>query len=160
VKRRRWVTPVVGAFALVVGIMIGSAGGGSSDTPSASAPDVTTTDEYRALAAERDDLAAQVEDLTAGEQPAAEAPAEEPADAPAALTNGDYIMGTNIEPGRYTMTVADGAIPIGYVDQTNGDEYLAQESAVDAGTAIVVDLVDVPGSIVEFSGVEGITKVG
>jgi len=58
------------------------------------------------------------------------------------------------------MTVADGAIPIGYVDQTNGDEYLAQESAVDAGTAIVVDLVDVPGSIVEFSGVEGITKVG
>lgn len=156
-RRRRWVTPVVGAAALVVGIAIGSAGGGSSDAPTSASADVTKSAEYQALVSERDALAQQVEDLSAtpAEAPAAEAPA-----APAGLTNGDYVVGTNIEPGRYTMTVQDSVIPIGYVDQTNGEDFLAQESASDVGASIVVDIVDVPGSIVEFSGVENITKVG
>lgn len=157
-RKRAWKAPTfIGIGAFVLGTLIGSAGGASS--PSAdSAPTVAAAgqsegvsqDQYQALVAERDNLKGQVQQLQD-----AEAEAKAQAAAPAGLVNGDYIVGQTIEPGRYSMTVTD----LGYVDQQNGDDFLAQEVG-QAGETMIVDVQDVPGSIVSFQGVTAITKVG
>lgn len=148
-KPRKWLAWVFVVAAFLFGLAIPTGGGSGS---SSEATPVTESDEYKALAAERDELAAQVE---AQGEPAAEAPAEEAPAEPEGWTTGDYIMGTNIEPGRYSMTVTD----MGYVTQMDGSDFLVQELG-EAGETMVVDFADVPGSIVEFSGVTDITKIG
>ncbi|ACQ80712.1 hypothetical protein Bcav_2462 [Beutenbergia cavernae DSM 12333] len=138
---------VVGSIAaLIVVIAAASSGGSTPDEAAAPPPAVENTED--APAAEAPAEADSASD--------AEAPAD-PAPAPAELTNGQYIVGTTIEPGRYSMVVEDGAFAHGYVDQQDGDTYLAQETGGEAGATLIVDIVDVPGSIVEFSGVTQIT---
>ncbi|MBD5785072.1 hypothetical protein IF650_02660 [Cellulosimicrobium terreum] len=177
-RRRHWMAPTfVGIGALVVGILIGTAAGGSDEPPvfvdsagsteSTTEVDVTASDEYQALVEERDALQGQVADLegqvdglekdAGAAQDEAEKAAEK-AKAPAGLGNGQYIVGDTIEPGRYTMSVEDDGI-VGYVDQQDGDDFLAQEVG-EPGETIVVDIADAPGSIVTFRDVTGITKLG
>lgn len=154
-RKRHWKAPTfIGIGAFVIGILIGGAGGSGDPSPTvtvtadgeAGAP-VTESQEYKDLAAERDALQKQVDDAAA---------AAAQAEAPAGLTNGMYIVGTDLEPGRYSMVGQDS---LAYVDQKDGDDFLVQEVAGE-GETIIVDIADVPGSLVSFSGVTQITKVG
>jgi hypothetical protein len=79
-----------------------------------------------------------------------------PAPEPTGLQAGMYIVGTELEPGRYSMICGEWG---GYVDQKDGDDYLAQEVGSD-GARILVDIENVPGSIVTFSRVTDIQKIG
>jgi hypothetical protein len=148
----------------VGGLILGAAmAGGDSSTPSAAAPAATVTApaDTAALAsmtAERDAAVKRADTAEAAiaQRDADAAAADAAAAAPAGLVDGMYVVGTDIEPGRYSMV---GTSAFGYVDQQNGDDYLAQEVA-GSGERIVVDIANVPGSVVSFRSVTEITKIG
>ena len=84
---------------------------------------------------------------------------EAPGTAPAQLSNGDWLVGTELAPGQYSAAVdTDAAIVLAMVSQTNGTEILDITSG-DTGN-VVFTVKDVPGSVVSFSGVKDIQKVG
>lgn len=166
----RWAT-YGGAALLAFLIGWGAGGGQSSPTAAVTSPaaspaavDVTTSPEYLALVTERDKAVADkgiaersLATVTAQRDAAVAVAAAVPAAPPASgITTGQYIVGTDLEPGRYSM-VATGST--GYVDQQNGKTYLAQEVAPN-GDRIIVDIANVPGSIVTFRDVTNIKKVG
>ncbi|WP_456826169.1 hypothetical protein [Cellulomonas sp. P5_E12] len=85
--------------------------------------------------------------------------AEVPGVAPAQLGNGDWLVGNEITAGQYSAVVdTDAIIVLGSVTQTNGTEILDITTG-DTGN-VVFTVKDVPGSVVSFSGVKDITKVG
>ncbi|WP_456787114.1 hypothetical protein [Cellulomonas sp. P5_C5] len=84
---------------------------------------------------------------------------EAPGTAPAQLGNGDWLVGTELTAGQYSATVdTDAAIVLAMISQTNGTEILDITSG-DTGN-VVFTVKDVPGSVVSFSGVKDIQKVG
>lgn len=78
---------------------------------------------------------------------------------PAEITNGDWLVGAELAPGRYSGTVDTASIvALGTISQTNGT------SVVDINTGtegtVILDVADVAGSVVSFSGLLDIQKVG
>src|SRR4051812_49302232 len=85
--------------------------------------------------------------------------AEVPGTAPAQLGNGDWLVGTELAAGQYSAVVDTSAtIVLGMISQSNGAEVLDLTTG-DTGN-VVFTVKDVPGSVVSFSGVKDITKVG
>ncbi|PJJ68570.1 hypothetical protein CLV28_2986 [Sediminihabitans luteus] len=85
--------------------------------------------------------------------------ADQPGTVPDAYTNGDWLVGAEIEPGKYQGTVdPDAAIVLGSVSQTNGTDVLDITTG-DEGK-VVFDVQDTEGSVVSFSGLTDIQKVG
>ena len=89
---------------------------------------------------------------------------ENTADVPGTLaetvTNGDYRVGIELAPGKYSAVVdTDSVIVLGSVTQyaENGD--VIDLAVGDAGK-VVFTVKDAAGSIVSFSGFSEITTVG
>ncbi|KQS98456.1 hypothetical protein [Cellulomonas sp. Leaf395] len=82
-----------------------------------------------------------------------------PGTAPAQLGNGDWLVGTELTAGQYSAAVdTDALIPLAMVSQSNGTDILDLTTG-DTGN-VVFTVQDVPGSVVSFSGVKDIQKVG
>lgn len=96
-----------------------------------------------------------------GKAPAASAPAgdstEAPADEPAAATisNGDHVVGTDIEPGQYRAEVEESVIALCTVSQTKDDDVLDIRNANEGSVIFTVQ--DKDGTVVSFSGCQNIT---
>ncbi|GIG22256.1 hypothetical protein Cch01nite_29800 [Cellulomonas chitinilytica] len=85
--------------------------------------------------------------------------AEVPGTPPGVLGAGDWLVGPELAAGRYAATVdTDTSIVLGVITQTDGADILDTTSG-DTGT-VVLTVQDVPGSVVSFSGVTDIHKVG
>lgn len=95
------------------------------------------------------------------ESPAASAPADdEPVveEGAAAISGGDHVVGTDLAPGQYRAEVKKSIIALCTVTQKNGSDYLDVRNASEGSVIFTVQ--DVPGSVVSFSGLVDIRKIG
>ncbi|WP_456843775.1 hypothetical protein [Cellulomonas sp. P5_C6] len=131
--RHKILTGIGGVAALAIVLSVATHGGGDDPAPTAD-----TTVEAP--------VAAAVEDAAETETPAP-APAEE---APAGITGGDHIVGTDIAAGQYRATVDDSFFDLCSVTQKNGDDILDIRTANEG--AVIFTVQDVAGSVVSFDG--------
>lgn len=84
------------------------------------------------------------------------APSAAPVDS---LGNGDWLVGTDIQPGQYQGTVDVASImPLGTAAQFQGAEILDIQNAQEGNVIFTVQ--DIPLSVVSFSGFSAIEKIG
>lgn len=147
----------VGIGAGLLGLIIGSAGASGSPTTSAApaaAPAVTVT-------APANGEPAPTVTVTAQPKPAptvtvtqkAEAPAPKKPEPKAAFSDGQYVVGEDIEPGRYrtVQNAQDVSNYLCYLDVQDDGEYLAQE-VTDKGKTIVNIKKSWKGAVLDSSG--------
>ncbi|HWM32738.1 MAG TPA: hypothetical protein VNR36_00720 [Pseudolysinimonas sp.] len=78
---------------------------------------------------------------------------------PSSITNGDWLVGTELPAGQYKGTVDTKAlIALGTISQSDGKNVLGIQIG-DEGD-VIFTVKDVPNSVVSFSGLTGIQKVG
>jgi hypothetical protein len=152
-KRRRpigWIVALV-ATAVVFGscgLAVGAGGDTETVAADASDPAPTVTETVTQGGAE------SIVEVTVTETAAAPAPepAPEPEAPAAAFSDGQYIIGTDVTPGRYrTVLPAEETGGFCYADIQNGEgNFLAQEVR-DAGQTIL-DVPDVAGAILSTQG--------
>ena len=130
VGRHKFLTAVGSFVVLIVAIVIATSGGGDAK-PEAAAPVV----------------AADVVDDAAVVAPEESAPVEE---APAGITGGDHIVGTDIAAGQYRAAVDDSFFDLCTVSQKNGDDILDIRTANEGSVIFTVQ--DIPGSVASFDG--------
>lgn len=84
------------------------------------------------------------------------APSAAPVDS---LGNGDWLVGTDIQPGQYQGTVdVTSIMPLGTASQYQGAEILDIQNAEEGNVIFTVQ--DIPLSVVSFSGFSAIEKIG
>ena len=76
------------------------------------------------------------------------------AEAPAGLTGGDYIVGTDIAAGQYRAGVEASIFELCSVSQKNGDDILDIRTATEGSVIFTVQ--DIAGSVASFDGCTGI----
>lgn len=79
---------------------------------------------------------------------ASEATSEEPADP--SISNGDHIVGTDVQPGQYRAEVEDSIIPLCTVSQSADGNVLDIRNANEG--SVIFTIQDRPGTVVSFSG--------
>lgn len=78
---------------------------------------------------------------------------------PTEIANGDWLVGAELAPGRYSGTVDTATIvALGTITQTNGTNVVDINTGTE-GT-VILDVADVAGSVVSFSGLLDIQKIG
>lgn len=127
-KRRRWLTPVASVGGLIVGVIIGSAGGETEPAEVTAEPEVVTetvevpgevpADELAALEqreAELSEREAALDDREAGldDREAALDTTEQQVAASTIPGDGVYVVGEDIEAGEYRTSGPSGDNPVG-----------------------------------------------
>lgn len=124
---------LIGIGAFVIGILIGSAGDGSSGTtaqPAAGGPIATVTAPGKTVteAAKPGPTVTVTEAAKPGPTATVTEKASEPDAQDSAISDGQYEVGTDIKPGRWkTTTKAEENGSLCYADVQSGGDYLAQE---------------------------------
>lgn len=76
---------------------------------------------------------------------------------PTEITNGDWLVGSELAPGQYRGTVdSESTIPYGAISQTKGTQVLDIRNANEG--SVVFTVKDVAGSVVSFQGLTDIRK--
>ena len=79
--------------------------------------------------------------------------------APSPITNGDWLVGTELPAGQYKGTVdTDAIIALGTIAQYNGKDVIDVQISDEGDVILTVQ--DVPNSVVSFSGLLDIEKIG
>jgi alpha-glucuronidase len=71
------------------------------------------------------------------------------------ISNGDHLVGTDIDPGVYRADVKSGIMELCSVSQRKEDGQIIDIRLVDSGS-VIFTVADVNGSVVSFTGCENI----
>jgi hypothetical protein len=151
-KQRRWPWAVGG---LVLGIILGASGGGSDDPKPAAntaaaaatpAPTVTVTAPAAA--------AAPAPTVTVTAAAPAPAPAAEPAGAKTTVGNGQWLVGSDVEPGTYKSPATDGGLC--YADTNDGEGNINQQEVTPEGPTVIT--VSKKDKVFKVNGCEDFVK--
>ncbi len=79
---------------------------------------------------------------------------------PATITNGDWLVGSELPAGQYRGTVnLEAVIKLGSITQYGSNGDLIDLANANEGN-VVFNVQDLPGSIISFSGLKDIQKIG
>ncbi|ROS75484.1 hypothetical protein [Cellulomonas sp. PhB143] len=150
--RHKFLTFVGAVVVLIIVISVATSGGGDDKTPAADTPAGTTASEPAADDVAADD--AKDEDAKDEDASKKDAPAE---DAEPELSDGDYIVGTDIEPGQYRAHTTEGVIALCTISQTaDNDDVIGINNGSEGD--VIFTVTDKPGTDVSFSGCEDIVN--
>ncbi|WP_062305415.1 hypothetical protein [Demequina subtropica] len=156
-KKQNWfmrhkVLTGVGAV-IVIAAAANMGGGEDTDTVEAEGTEVAvdaTVEATEEVSADAD----ATEEAEAPEETPTEEVVEEEAEP--AFANGDYIVGTDIEPGQYRAGVEAGLFEVCMITQEGTDGDIIDIASTTEGH-VIMTIKDATDSIVSFSGCEDIT---